>query len=161
MAMVHPDDRNRLAEAVKTAWLTTGRLDVEYRFYRPDGELRYLHGRGEVHRSLFESMLNGVAYCRLEFDGDRPVDFVYLAVNPAFETLTGLRNVTGRRVTDVIPGIERLDPELFDASARVSRGGVPVVLDRGLQSLPRSLRRGLRRHHRAETHRGGTAEFAP
>ena len=47
---------------------------------------------GEKYRSLFENMLNGFAYCRMMFDEkDKPVDFVYLDVNDAFEKLTGLK----------------------------------------------------------------------
>jgi len=33
------------------------------------------------------------------FEDGEGLDFVYLAVNPAFETLTGLKNVTGKRAT--------------------------------------------------------------
>ena len=67
-------------------------------------------------------MRNGYAYCQMLFEGDRPVDFVYLAVNPAFGTLTGLRNVAGRRVTEVIPGIRETGPELFEIYGRVAQG---------------------------------------
>ena len=64
----------------------------------------------ERYRSLFENMLNGFAYCRMIFEGDEPRDFVYLAVNRAFGTLTGLRNVVGKKVSEVIPGILESDP---------------------------------------------------
>ncbi len=38
--------------------------------------------------ALFAQMLEGVAYCRMLFDqAGQPVDWVYLEVNPAFETL--------------------------------------------------------------------------
>ena len=69
---------------------------------RAQDELRRTEAR---YRSLFESMLNGFAYCRMLFEDGRPRDFVYLEVNRAFETLTGLKGVAGRRVTEVIPGI--------------------------------------------------------
>ncbi len=44
----------------------------------------------EHYRSLFHNMLNGYAYCRMLFEEDEPKDFIYLNVNRAFETLTGL-----------------------------------------------------------------------
>ena len=69
--------------------------------------LRDSEGR---YRSLFENMLNGFAYCRMLFDQGRPQDFIYLDVNNAFETLTGLKNVVGKRVSEVIPGIRESDP---------------------------------------------------
>ena len=37
------------------------------------------------HRSLFENMQEGFAYCRMIFENDKPVDFEYLQVNDAFE----------------------------------------------------------------------------
>ena len=57
------------------------------------------------YRSLFENMLHGFAYCRMLFKDNRPQDFIYLDVNIAFEKLTGLKNVVGKRVTEVMPGI--------------------------------------------------------
>ena len=89
----------------------------------------------ERYRALFEKMRNGYAYCQMLFEGDRPVDFVYLAVNPAFGTLTGLRNVAGRRVTEVIPGIRETAPELFEIYGRVARGGKPERFEHWLQPL--------------------------
>ena len=34
---------------------------------------------------------------------NKPVDFRFLEVNPAFEVQTGMRNVTGKRVREIIP----------------------------------------------------------
>ncbi|CAG0990378.1 two-component system, chemotaxis family, sensor kinase Cph1 [Methanosarcinales archaeon] len=83
--------------------------------------------KSEQHyRSLFENMLDGFAYCKMLFD-DRghPVDFVYLEVNSAFERLTGLKNVIGKKVTEVIPGIKESYPEVFEIYGRVALTGVP------------------------------------
>jgi PAS domain S-box-containing protein len=79
----------------------------------------------EHYRSLFENMLDGFAYCQMLYDGERPLDFVYLDVNGAFETLTGLRNVVGKKVTEVIPGIRDSSPDLFDIYGRVALTGRP------------------------------------
>jgi PAS domain S-box-containing protein len=89
----------------------------------------------ERYRALFEKMLDGYAYCQMLFDGDRPQDFVYLAVNPAFERLTGLQQVVGRRVTEVIPGIKETDPQLFEMYGRVARSGQPERFEYQLKSL--------------------------
>lgn len=77
------------------------------------------------YRSLFENMVEGFAYCRMIFEDDRPRDFFYIAVNEAFETLTGLKNVVGRKVSEVIPGIIESDPELIERYGRVARTGKP------------------------------------
>ncbi|OFZ89323.1 MAG: hypothetical protein A2V78_07405 [Betaproteobacteria bacterium RBG_16_64_18] len=82
------------------------------------------------YRSLFENMLNGFAYCRMLYDDhDRPVDFVYLDVNNAFERLTGLKNVVGKQVTEVIPGVRESTPELFEIYGRVATTGVPEAFE--------------------------------
>ena len=70
-------------------------------------------------------MLNGYAYCQMAFKDDRPVDFTYLDVNHAFEALTGLKNVKGKKVSEVIPGLRESDPQLFEAYGRVALTGTP------------------------------------
>jgi len=78
------------------------------------------------YQSLFENMLNGFAYCRMHYDAQgHPEDFTYLAVNSAFESQTGLKDVVGKKVTEVIPGIREADPELFEIYGRVAKTGQP------------------------------------
>jgi PAS domain S-box-containing protein len=73
---------------------------------------------------LFDNMLDGYAHCRMLYDDcGHPVDFIYLDTNSAFERLTGLKEVTGKRVTEVIPEIKETHPELFDAYGRVALTG--------------------------------------
>ena len=79
----------------------------------------------EHYRSLFDNMLNGFAFCRMHFEENRPVDFTYLEVNRAFESLTGLKNVTGKRVSEVIPGLRAMNPEVFEVYGRVALTGRP------------------------------------
>ncbi len=83
--------------------------------------------KSEQHyRSLFENMLDGFAYCKMLFDDHgRPIDFAYLEVNSAFERLTGLKNVVGKKVTEVIPGIKESYPEVFEIYGRVALTGMP------------------------------------
>ena len=80
----------------------------------------------EEYRSLFSNMMDGFAYGKTIFDAQgKPVDFVYLKINDAFEKITGLRKdfVVGKKVTEVIPGIEKLNPELFEIYGRVAKTG--------------------------------------
>ena len=76
---------------------------------------------GEVG-TIVENMLNGMAYCKMLFEDGQPSDFIYLYTNPAFESLTGLSGVIGKRVTDAIPGIRETDPLSFEIYGRVARG---------------------------------------
>jgi PAS domain S-box-containing protein len=89
----------------------------------------------ERYRSLFENMLDGYAYCKMLFEHDRPRDFIYLGVNPSFETLTGMKNVVGRKVSEVIPGIQESNPELFEIYGRVALTGKPERFETYLPSL--------------------------
>ena len=109
-----------------------GHLAVALAKFRADEALHESEAR---FRSLFENMQEGFAYCRMLFEGDRPCDFIYLHVNDAFERLTGLKNVIGRRVTEVIPGIRNTDAELFEIYGRVVATGQPEKFERYVQAL--------------------------
>jgi len=80
----------------------------------------------ERFRALFENMQDGCALCQMVFDeAGRPVDFIYLAVNSAFGRLTGLENVVGKHVTEILPGLREAHPELLETYGRVARTGQP------------------------------------
>ena len=88
------------------------------------------------YRSLFENMLEGFAYCKVLFDDHgRPIDFIYLSVNNAFGELTGLKNVVGKKVTEVIPGIRESQPELLEIYGRVALTGKPEKFEINLKAL--------------------------
>ena len=80
----------------------------------------------ERYRTLFENMLEGFAYCQMLYDDDGvPSDWVYLVVNSAFSTLTGLKDAVGKRVTELLPGIHEQSPELFEIYGRTASEGTP------------------------------------
>ena len=87
------------------------------------------------YRSLFENMLNGYAYCKILLDHDKPHDFIYIDVNRAFAELTGLQNVVGKKVSEVIPGIKESNPELFEIYGRVALTGKPEGFETYVESL--------------------------
>jgi PAS domain S-box-containing protein len=80
-------------------------------------------------RSLFENMIEGFAYFKVVSENDIPVDFIYVEVNSAFERITGLKNVIGKRVSEIIPGILEMDPELIATFTRVAESGIPERLE--------------------------------
>lgn len=94
-----------------------------------------LRASEERYRFLFENMLEGYAHCRMLFEQDTPTDFIYLNINNAFETITGLKNVIGKKVTDVIPGIRASNPELFEVYSRVSLSGQPEKFETYISEL--------------------------
>ncbi|RTL47427.1 MAG: sensor domain-containing diguanylate cyclase [Rhodocyclaceae bacterium] len=88
-----------------------------------------------LYRSLFANMQEGMAHCQMIYEGDQPIDFVYLDVNPAFEKITGLTQVIGKRVTQLIPGIRQANPELFAIYGRVAKSSIPEHFETYLASL--------------------------
>ena len=77
-----------------------------------------------LYGPLFENMIDGYAHCRMLYDKQgRPEDFVYLYVNPAFERLSGLRDVVGKRVSELIPGIQQTNPELLEIFGQAALSG--------------------------------------
>jgi PAS domain S-box-containing protein len=82
-----------------------------------ESEQRYL--------SLFENMTEGVAYFQMLFKDGELEDAIYLEVNTAWEKLTGLHNVIGRRISEVIPGSVDTNSEFFQRAIRVSLTGQP------------------------------------
>ncbi len=90
------------------------------------------------YKSLFDNMVDGLAYCQMIFDvKGRPVDFIYVEINKNFEKLTGLKGVVGKKVTEVIPGINTLNPELFEICGRVSSVGEPKSFEIYIEPLAR------------------------
>ena len=78
-----------------------------------------------VYRDLFNSLLNGLAFSRMICRNGEPVDFVFLAVNTAFTTQTGMTDVVGKRVCDLIPGFAETDRALLRLFNHVVTTGSP------------------------------------
>ncbi len=114
---------NRMTSALKK--VTASKADLEREMTERQRAEEELRESEEYYRSLFDNMLNGYAYCRMIFEEGKPQDFIYLNVNHAFGTLTGLKNVTGKKVSEVIPGVRESDPELIQIYGRVATTGVP------------------------------------
>ncbi|MCJ2064732.1 PAS domain S-box protein [Methylobacterium sp. J-088] len=80
----------------------------------------------------------------------RAVDYRFVEVNPAFEAQTGLHDVAGRWVSEVIPNLER---HWFDTYGEVDGTGRPVRFESGALALGRwydvhALRIGDPERHR-------------
>jgi two-component system CheB/CheR fusion protein len=84
--------------------------------------------------------VNGLAFHEIVVDGaGRPIDYVFLDANPAFERQTGLRReaIVGRRVTEVLPGIERDPADWLGRYGRVALTGEAVHFEQFSVALQR------------------------
>lgn len=78
------------------------------------------------YKDLFDRMIDGFGLHEIICDdAGKPVDYRFMEVNPAFETMTGLRatDVVGRTVRQVIPEIEQ---EWIDKYGRVALTGESI-----------------------------------
>ncbi len=85
----------------------------------------------ERYRLLFENMTNAFALHEIVTDeNEKPVDYVFLEVNPAFERMTGLEKekILGRRVTAVLPGTENDPADWIGKYGRVALLGETLRL---------------------------------
>ena len=87
------------------------------------------HTSEERYQMLFDQMLDGFALHEIVCDaGGAPVDYRFLAVNPAFEKLIGQpsTSVVGRTVRQIMPGIE---DKWIERYGRVVLEGAPLRIE--------------------------------
>ncbi|MBI5100257.1 MAG: PAS domain S-box protein [Nitrospirae bacterium] len=135
LGLIHvADHRENMVPLELVEQLENAAMQLGTAFQRANAEYA-LRESEERYRRLFQNMLEGYAYCKMLYDGDRPYDFVYLHVNKAFEGLTGLKNVLGKKASEVIPGIQESDPELFTIYGRVALTGNPERFEMYVASM--------------------------
>ncbi len=75
-------------------------------------------------RQMFQNSINGSALHEIILDDNgKPVNFIFLDANAAFETHTGIRpeDAIGKLATEALPGIE--DTDLIDVYGRIALTG--------------------------------------
>src|SRR5271157_5066950 len=107
-----------------------------------ESEIEDLFRESSEHfHDMFENLAEGVAFCQMIFDdSENAVDWVYLYVNRAFGSLTGLENIVGMHVVEAIPGIQESSPELLEIFGRVASTGQPESFETDFTPLSRWLK---------------------
>ena len=101
-----------------------------------DGWSKALRDRKQFEM-FFDHMMDGFAYHKIVVDKKgKPVDYVFLEVNHAFERMTGLKRerIIGKKVTEVLPGIEKDPADLIGVYGRVALTGEPVEFENHIES---------------------------
>ena len=87
------------------------------------------------YRHLFNSMDEGYCIIDVIFDTQgQAVDYAYLEVNPAFETMSGIREATGKHIREMVPDIEAY---WFEIYGRVALTGESIRVVNEVKSLKR------------------------
>jgi PAS domain S-box-containing protein len=92
-----------------------------------------------MYRSLFKNLLHGFAYCEIIFENGKAVDYVHLMVNHAYESLTGLADLTGKTATEAVPGLFESDPDYLELVTRVAISGQPETIETYVSQLDKWL----------------------
>ena len=97
------------------------------------------HNDSRQLENLFSSMFDGFSYHKILVKEGRPVDYVYIAINDAFEKMTGLnrKEVIGKRVTEILPGIEKDPADWIGVYGKVAITGEPVIFENYAAPLDR------------------------
>ena len=65
-------------------------------------------------------MTVGCAVCRIVCEEGLPTDWVYLSANPSYLAMTGLQDVVGRKISDLMPSLLANCPEVLKNYAEVA-----------------------------------------
>ncbi|MBF0498694.1 MAG: PAS domain S-box protein [Candidatus Riflebacteria bacterium] len=89
------------------------------------------------YRLLFDNMLNAVAHSRMIFRDGVPVDYEFIAVNPWFEKVTGMKDVVGRKISEIFPDYCHDNPDSLEVFGRVASTGEPAHWEHYLSAVDR------------------------
>jgi len=92
------------------------------------------------YRGLFENMQSGFAYHQVIFDQENnPIDYKFLEINEAFETMTGLKreDVIGKMVSEAFPSIKSSGFDWIETYGQVALTGQPVHFEQYSEQLGR------------------------
>ena len=84
----------------------------------------------KMYHDMFKGMSSGMSYCKIIYEDNEPVDFVYLAVNEAFEKMTHLHDVVGKSGSELSLGLRETDRNLMQTFGWVASTGQSQRLER-------------------------------
>ncbi len=88
-----------------------------------------------MYHNLFDNMLDSAAHCRMIYEDGIPIDYEYLNVNKIFESMTGLHNVIGRRISELIPLYAQENPDSLHVFGEVASTGKARKWEHYLKAL--------------------------
>lgn len=87
----------------------------------------------ERYHTLFKSIDEGFCLIEMIYDEhEKPIDWRFLEVNPAFERQNGLYEAVGKRIRELAPNME---PHWFNIYGEVARTGEPIRFQNEAKAL--------------------------
>ena len=106
---------------------------------RAEEELRKSERR---YSALFANKINGMAHCRtLTDEHGRPVDYVVLEINEAYERIIGVKkaDIEGRRVTEIFPDIRKYAFDYIGMYGKVALEGGEIKFEEFFEATGQCL----------------------
>src|SRR5664280_767921 len=89
----------------------------------------------EPYRTLFNTMDEGFCIIEMLFDeNEKPIDYIFVETNAAFEKQTGLKNAVGKRIRELAPENEEYWYEIY---GKVALTGESVRFENRAEALNR------------------------
>lgn len=79
--------------------------------------------------TLCEHLQDGLAYCRMIFDNNLPVDFIYLYTNPAFDKYFCNSSIAGHLSSESRNALRNVNFNLLETYARIVKTGKPEIFE--------------------------------
>jgi signal transduction histidine kinase len=82
--------------------------------------------------TFFSRMLDAFVYCRIITDeAGKPVDYIYLGLNDAYENLVGVKKemMLGKRATEVFPALEKDPSDWIGIVGKVALAGKATTIE--------------------------------
>lgn len=90
------------------------------------------------YQNLFANLIDGFAFHKIVLNRNgKPVDYIFLEVNRAFEKLSGLKakDIIGKRVTEALPGIKKDPADWIGKYGKVALTGKSLRFEQYSQPL--------------------------
>jgi len=127
---------NAVAEQLESSVVSRDRLTEEVS--RRELVEEVLRKSEKKYRRLFENMVNGFALHEVVLDHEgKPIDYIFLDANAAFEEIVGQSHdaIVGRKVTEVLPGIENDPANWIGTYGKVALGGSNITFEQYSEPL--------------------------